>query len=89
MIPANTIMSITEPALDCLGLFGAIGRVLNVVDVDPQRRMWLDFELTDAYDMHTRNRVVLNVPDNMLDYCDTRAMWAERKRRDIYERAMK
>jgi hypothetical protein len=81
MIPPNTIMRLTEPALDCLGLFGSVGRVLSVRDVDSDRRLWVDFELTDAFDIATRNRVVLNVPDTCLDYCDTRQQWAERKRR--------
>lgn len=85
MIPANTLMTITEPALNCLGLFGAIGRVLNVVDVDVDRRLWLAFELSDAFDVDTHNRVLLNVSDDMLDYCDTRQCWAERKRRGLYE----
>lgn len=89
MIPANTLMTITEPALDCMGLFGAIGRVLNVVDVDADRRLWVDFELSDAFDVHTKNRVVLNVPDDMLDFCDTRQQWAERKRRSLYDNSIR
>lgn len=88
MIPANSIMTITEPGLECLGLFGSIGRVLGVVDVDEHRRLWVDFELTDYFDIQTRNRGVLTVPDTILDFCDSRQCWAERARRKIYDKAM-
>lgn len=84
VIPTNTLMTITEQALNCLGLFGSIGRVLNVMDVDADRRLWVAFELSDAFDVHTHNRMVLNVPDTVLDFCDTRQQWAERKRRAMY-----
>lgn len=85
MIPANTLMTITEPAMNCLGLFGCIGRVINVEAMDEERRLWLKFELSDAFDVDTHNRVLLNVSDDMLDFCDTRQQWAERKRRSLYD----
>lgn len=85
MIPANTIMQITEPFLDCVGLFLTIGRVLNVVHVDEDRRMWFDFELSDACDITTRTGMVITVPDDWMEYCDTRQQWAERKRRSLYQ----
>jgi hypothetical protein len=83
--PINQIMTITDRALDCLGLFGCIGRVVNVDHMDEDRRLWVDFELTDAVDVMTRNRMVINVPDTVLDFCDTRQQWAERARRQRYE----
>lgn len=88
MIPVNTLMIISDPAMFCLGLFGAVGRVLSVEAMDEDRRLWLKFELSDAFDAHTHNRVVLNVSDDLLDYCTIRQQWAERKRRSLYEGAL-
>lgn len=81
-------MIITDRAYECIGLLFSIGRVLNVVHVDEDRRMWLDFELTDAFLVGSHERMVITLPDTDLDYCDTRQCWAERERRRLYEGAL-